>query len=196
LDWLLDNPETVSDPAHSALHMKGPRLEDLNPPEFSGPAADAPPLAPVDRERPRAAKHQNVRTPASASQPRANHPASPQQASKTAPISQPPTEPARSGRPSVLLHPRSAERLSLSAEQHSRLREMIDDAGEAVDQAVRARLSAVSHSPPVTKAEHTADRIIEMFTAEQREAATKLLGEGGASPPAQDGPAGTNDVPR
>jgi hypothetical protein len=73
---------------------------------------------------------------------------------------------------------------------------MIDDAGEAVDQALRTRLSAVSHSSPVTKAEHAADRIIEMLTAEQREAATRLLGEGIGTAPAEDNSAGTDDLSR
>lgn len=65
---------------------------------------------------------------------------------------------------------------------------MIDDVGEAVDHALRTRLAAVSHSQPVTKAEHAADRIIEMLTAEQREAASKLLGERN-TPPSQPTPA-------
>ena len=189
LDWVLDNPETITDPTNAALHGKGPGLADLTPPDADEPVIDAPPpLAPADHERPRPAKRKAPRAPGPPPQPQTSEPAEPARAVERPSAPEPAARPASSPRPSMLLHPRTAERLSLSSEQLDRFHEMIDDVGEAVDHALRTRLAAVSHSQPVTKAEHAADRIIEMLTAEQREAASKLLGERN-TPPSQPTPA-------
>jgi hypothetical protein len=181
LDRLLDNPSAVNDKTTAALHSRGPGLGRLDAPQASESVDAPPPLEGSTRERSRPPKPKVAHAPRAAQPAAPPTPSGPLESPRAAePLATTPPQPARPAsaeRPSALLQPKALERLSLSPDQRQRWHAILDEAGEAADQAIVARLKATSSSPPVTRAEYAAERALELLSDEQRQVMDNLLGE-------------------